>query len=65
MNKLLLNLCFAFILVCFTSCSTDDVTQDSKNAITGVWKLTAWNINGGFDINNDGTVSSNLLNENK
>ncbi|WP_339894089.1 hypothetical protein [uncultured Algibacter sp.] len=63
MNKLILNLCITFVLVCFTSCSTDD-TQDSNNSsITGVWKLTAWNIEGGFDINNDGTVSSNLLNE--
>lgn len=63
MNKLILNLCIAFVLVCFTSCSSDDM-QDSNNlSISGVWKLTAWNIEGGFDINNDGTISSNLLNE--
>ncbi len=63
MNKLLLNLCIAFVLVCFTSCSTDDMQDSNNSSITGVWKLTAWNIDGGFDINNDGTVSTNLLNE--
>jgi len=63
MNKLILNLCIAFILVCFTSCSTDDMQDSNNSSITGVWKLTAWNIEGGFDINNDGTISSNLLNE--
>ena len=63
MNKLILNLCIAFILVCSTSCSTDDMQDSNNSSIIGVWKLTAWNIEGGFDINNDGTVSSNLLNE--
>ena len=63
MNKLLLNLCAAFVLVCFTSCSADDMQDSNNSSITGVWKLTAWNIEGGFDINNDGTVSLNLLNE--
>ena len=63
MNKLLLNLCIAFALVCFTSCSTDN-DDDLINAdIIGVWELTAWNVDGGFDINNDGTVNTNLLNE--
>jgi hypothetical protein len=63
MNKLLLNLCIAFVLVCFASCSTEDVQDSNNSSITGVWKLTAWNIDGGFDMNNDGTVSTNLLNE--
>ena len=63
MNKLILYLCIAFVLVSFTSCSTDDMQDSNNSSITGVWKLTAWNIEGGFDINNDGTISSNLLNE--
>lgn len=63
MNKLILNLCIAFVLVCFTSCSSDDMQDSNNSSISGVWKLTAWNIEGGFDINNDGTISSNLLNE--
>ncbi|WP_298496693.1 hypothetical protein [uncultured Algibacter sp.] len=63
MNKLLLNLCFACILVFFTSCSSDDAQDKNSTAIIGVWKLTAWNVDQGFDINNDGVVNTNLLNE--
>ena len=63
MNKLLLYLCFASVLVFFTSCSSDDVQDSNNNAIIGVWKLTAWNVDEGFDINQDGVVSNNLLNE--
>ena len=63
MNKILLNLCFVFALVCFSSCSTDDSQDSNDSSITGVWKLTAWNVEEGFDINNDGTISTNLLNE--
>ena len=63
MNKLLLNLYIAFVLVSFTSCSKDDMQDSNNSSITGVWKLTAWNVDGGFDFNNDGTVSTNLLNE--
>ncbi|MGB5418701.1 hypothetical protein [Algibacter sp.] len=62
MNKFILNLCFAFALVCFTSCSSEDM-QDESSPLVGVWKLTAWNVNGGFDMNNDGMVNTNLLNE--
>lgn len=63
MKKLLLNLCLAFMLVCFASCSSDDMQDSNDLSIVGVWQLTAWNVEGGFDINNDGTKSSNLLNE--
>jgi hypothetical protein len=63
MNKFLFNLCFTFLLICFIGCSKDDMQNSDNSAITGVWGLSAWNIDGGFDINNDGTVSTNLLNE--
>lgn len=63
MNKLLLNLCIACALVNFTSCSSDDMQDSDNSSITGVWTLTAWNIDEGFDFNNDGTVSTNLLSE--
>ncbi|WP_298551044.1 hypothetical protein [uncultured Algibacter sp.] len=63
MNKIFINLCFAFALVCFSSCSTDDSIDSNDSSITGVWKLTAWHVEEGFDINNDGTISTNLLNE--
>lgn len=41
------------------SCSTD---ADDKT-INGVWALTEWNIAEGFDINNDGIINTNILNE--
>jgi len=63
MNKLVFSLCIAFTLVCFTSCSSGDTDDSNNQTILGVWELTAWNIEGGFDINNDGTLSTNLLNE--
>ncbi|PWH83168.1 hypothetical protein DIS18_01025 [Algibacter marinivivus] len=63
MRKLLLNLCYAILLVCFTSCSSEDIQDSNDSSIVGVWTLNAWNIEDGFDMNNDGTVSTNLLNE--
>lgn len=63
MNKLLFNLCIACALVFFTSCSLEDMDDSNDSTIIGVWKLVAWNVEGGFDINNDGVVSTNLLNE--
>jgi hypothetical protein len=63
MNKLFFNLMVMLWLVGFTSCSSDDNQVSNSNPLIGVWHLTAWNVEGGFDINNDGTVSSNLLNE--
>lgn len=63
MNKIIFNLLAILILVCYTSCSSEDNQETDSNPLTGVWELTAWNIDGGFDINNDGTVNTNLLNE--
>jgi len=63
MNKLLFNFCIAFVLVCFASCSSDDMDDANNAFVVGTWQLTAWNIEGGFDINNDGVINTNLLNE--
>lgn len=63
MNKLNFHLCVILLLVCVTSCSSDDTQETSSNPLTGIWELTAWNTEGGFDINNDGIVNTNLLNE--
>jgi hypothetical protein len=63
MKKLLLNLSYAILLVCFTSCSTDDTQDSNDSPIVGVWELTAWNVEEAFDFNNDGTANTNLLNE--
>ncbi|MFG6685518.1 hypothetical protein ACGK9U_02980 [Mariniflexile sp. HNIBRBA6329] len=58
MKNILLILCFTPLLL--TSCFRDG---DDDFAIVGVWQLSAMNVEDGFDINNDGTISSNLLNE--
>ena len=49
-----------FVLLLFTSCSGED---NDDLSIVGTWKLTAWDVVGGFDINNDGTVNTNILDE--
>ena len=58
MNKLF----FTLVLSCLflVSCSGNDINDDP---LLGVWELTEWNIADGFDINNDGFISTNLLNE--
>lgn len=56
------SLCLLFLSVCFfvcSACSKDDV----KNPIIGNWKLTAWSIEIPFNLNNDATFSTNLLDE--
>lgn len=55
---------YLFIMLFITfflsvSCSSDNDTE----SIEGVWKLTAWNVAGGFDINKDGVASINILDE--
>jgi hypothetical protein len=61
MNKFIVKVIFACALVFFTSCSSDDMQNNSN--LVGSWNLSAWNIDGGFDINDDGVVSTNLLSE--
>ena len=58
MNKLLFVLCFVSLLL--TSCSGEDQDEIS---VVGTWRLTTWNVADGFDINNDGAVSTNILDE--
>jgi hypothetical protein len=53
----------ALLLVCITSCSSDDMQDSNNSSILGVWQLTAWNVEEGFDFNEDGTENTNLLNE--
>ena len=58
MNKIIVFLCFSSLLL--TSCYKD---SDDEMTVEGVWELTAYNVVDGFDINNDGIASVNLLNE--
>lgn len=62
MKKLLFTLLTLCILA-FTSCSSEDIENPNNSSIVGVWELTAWNVVNGFDFNNDGIISTNLLNE--
>lgn len=58
MNKLFYPLILSILFL--VSCSNEAIDDDS---LLGTWTLTEWNITDGFDINNDGIVSTNLLNE--
>jgi len=38
-------------------------TGDTDVTVVGTWKMTAWNVNEAQDLNEDGTSSTNLLDE--
>lgn len=63
MNKFTITILIACTLVFFTSCSSDSVQIQNELNILGLWELAAWNVEGGFDMNNDGEINTNLLNE--
>ena len=54
-------LTLSLFLIVATSCSSDN--NDNPTQVDGTWKLTAWNVGESYDLNNDGTASSNLLDE--
>ncbi len=58
MNKLLT--VFSLIAFACIGCSSEDRFDVS---VVGKWELTAWEVEGGFDIDKDGTASINILNE--
>ncbi|WP_115461430.1 hypothetical protein [Winogradskyella aurantiaca] len=61
MKKILLLGCLSIILI---SCSSDDsVPLSETDDLLGLWKLTEWNTETAFDINNDGIANTNLLEE--
>lgn len=47
------------------SCSDDDSseTNGGSTSIEGTWKLTAFTLNEGADLNNDGTASTDMISE--
>ncbi len=51
-----------FIALAFTACSSDD---DSNNttSLQGTWKMTAFNTENAYDLNNDGTASTSVMDE--
>ncbi|TAI48800.1 hypothetical protein [Flagellimonas allohymeniacidonis] len=53
-------------LLTILSCNVDDGVEDADPLnfdVIGLWDLVEVNINPGQDLNNDGTASSNLMNE--
>jgi hypothetical protein len=63
MKKLILNFFVLTTFVFATSCSSDDDNNDSSVELEGTWKLTAWEVGETFDLNNDGELSTNILDE--
>lgn len=53
----ILSLLIAYVLL--VSCTKNDEVYEPS--ISGVWKLTAWNVSSPLDLNNDGVSNSNLL----
>ncbi|NJB72553.1 hypothetical protein GGR42_003044 [Saonia flava] len=67
MKKLILPIVFIFVNLLFISCSSDS-SEDSNNVspsaeVMGSWALAEININPPQDVNEDGTASTNVLNE--
>ena len=59
MKKLVM---MAFVAMAMVSCSDDD-NENTNVELTGNWKLTAFTLDQGIDLNNDGTASTNLMTE--
>jgi hypothetical protein len=66
-----------FLVISLFSCDNEPLTgfdlealaaansgsTNTDASIVGTWKMTAWNVNEGQDLNQDGTNSTNLLDE--
>jgi hypothetical protein len=79
MKKILSYSVFILSIILFNSCDNEPLTgfdlealaeansgsgsTGSDTSIVGTWKMTAWNVNEGQDLNQDGTNSTNLLDE--
>lgn len=50
------------VIIAFTACSKDD-NDDNNLSIEGIWKLTAFEVENAYDLNNDGIASKNILTE--
>ncbi len=50
-----------FIAIAFTACSSDD--DNNTTSVEGTWKLTAFETENAYDLNNDGTASRSVMNE--
>lgn len=62
MNKFFWVTFVASLSLTLTSCSKDSETP-GEALLDGVWQLTAWNVDGGMDMDKDGVSHTNLLDE--
>ncbi|MEM0517765.1 MULTISPECIES: lipocalin family protein [Aequorivita] len=52
-----------FLALAFTACSSDDDSSSNEASIEGTWKMTAFNTENAYDLNNDGTASTSVMDE--
>lgn len=53
-----------FIAIAFTACSSDDDNGNTNaTSLEGTWKMTAFNTENAYDLNNDGTASTSVMDE--
>ena len=60
MKKLLV---FSVVSLFLFSCSSDDDAPAPVDPIVGTWKMTAFEVENQYDLNNDGTASRELISE--
>jgi len=63
MNRFFKSLLVSASILLLVSCGTDDDDNNNSTQVEGTWKLTAWNSSTPLDLNEDGTASTNLLDE--
>jgi len=51
------------IALVFAACSSDDDSNDTTANLEGTWKLTAFNTENAYDLNEDGTTSTSVMDE--
>lgn len=51
------------VTIAFTGCSKDDDNNDNSTSVEGTWKLTAFETENAYDLNNDGTASKSVMDE--
>ena len=54
---------FLFIATLLASCSSDDDNGNNGTSLEGNWKLTAFETENAYDLNNDGTASKSVMDE--
>jgi hypothetical protein len=52
-----------FIAIAFTACSSDDDNSSDTTSLEGTWKMTAFNTENAYDLNNDGMASTSVMDE--